>query len=112
MPVPRNMELLPINVCNPYRVSHLITIEKGKCICYKYSGNQALSNLLREVTDSYGMKHRNTYRSMTDERCPYKESNTIRTFPYYHLTAPMLLLTEDEVVNDDKPVHRRRFSYK
>ena len=112
MPVPRNMELLPINVCNPYSVSHLITIEKGKCICYKYSGNQALSNLLREVTDSYGMKHRNTYRSMTDERCPYKESNTIRTFPYYHLTAPMLLLTEDEVVNDDKPVHRRRFSYK
>lgn len=112
MPVPRNMELLPINVCNPYSVSHLITIEKGKCICYKYSGNQALFNLLREVTDSYGMKHRNTYRSMTDERCPYKESNTIRTFPYYHLTAPMLLLTEDEVVNDDKPVHRRRFSYK
>ena len=112
MPVPRNMELLPINVCNPYSVSHLITIEKGKCICYKYSGNQALSNLLREVTDSYGMKHRNTYRSMTDERCPYKESNTIRTFPYYPLTAPMLLLTEDEVVNDDKPVHRRRFSYK
>ena len=112
MPVPSNMELLPINVCNPYSVSHLITIEKGKAICYKYSGNQALSNLLREVTDSYGMKHRNTYRSMTDERCPYKESNTIRTFPYYHLTAPLLLLTEDEVVNDDKPVHRRRFSYK
>ena len=112
MPVPRNMELLPINVCSPYSVSHLITIEKGKAICYKYSGNQALSNLLREVTDSYGMKHRNTYRSMTDERCPYKESNTIRTFPYYHLTAPLLLLTEDEVVNDDKPVHRRRFSYK
>lgn len=112
MPVPSNMELLPINVCNPYSVSHLITIEKGKAICYKYSGNQALSNLLREVTDSYGMKHRNTYRSMTDERCPYKESNTIRTFPYYHLTAPLFLLTEDEVVNDDKPVHRRRFSYK
>ena len=112
MPVPSNMELLPINVCNPYSVSHLITIEKGKAICYKYSGNQPLSNLLREVTDSYGMKHRNTYRSMTDERCPYKESNTIRTFPYYHLTAPLLLLTEDEVVNDDKPVHRRRFSYK
>lgn len=112
MPVPSNMELLPINVCNPYSVSHLITIEKGKAICYKYSGNQALSNLLREVTDSYGMKHRDTYRSMTDERCPYKESNTIRTFPYYHLTAPLFLLTEDEVVNDDKPVHRRRFSYK
>ena len=112
MPVPSNMELLPINVCNPYSVSHLITIEKGKAICYKYSGNQPLSNLLREVTDSYGMKHRNTYRSMTDERCPYKGSNTIRTFPYYHLTAPLFLLTEDEVVNDDGPVHRRRFSYK
>lgn len=112
MPVPRNMELLPINVCSPYSVSHLITIEKGKAICYKYSGNQALSNLLREVTDSYGIKHRNTYRSMTDERCPYKESNTIRTFPYYHLTAPLFLLTEDEVVNDDRPVHRRKFSYK
>lgn len=112
MPVPRNMELLPINVCSPYSVSHLITIEKGKAICYKYSGNQALSNLLREVTDSYGIKHRNTYRSMTDERCPYKESNTIRTFPYYHLTAPLFLLTEDEVVNDDGPVHRRKFSYK
>ena len=106
------MDFLPLNTSNPYTMSHLTTIAKGKVTCYKFTENHVQSNLLTNFTDSYGMTHRSGYYSMTDETGTYRGHGELRTYPYYSLLHPLFLLSSDIVTGSAGMVRNNGYRYK
>ena len=106
------LSLLPINVCNPYRMSHLISIEKGDVSCYSFTNNSVKSNLLTNFIDSYGLKHTNRYCNLIEDNGTYLPSAAKRAYPYCNLTAPLFLLSVNNVYDGSKPVREIGYLYK
>ena len=109
--VPRGISLLPLNVCNLFNMSHLVSIEKGRVDCYRFTKDHAKSNLLTNFTDSYGRKHTNGYRNIIEDNAIYQPSRIKRTYPYCNLNAPLFLLSVNNVYNGNEPIRGNAYLY-
>ena len=109
--VAHKLSLLPLNVCNPNGMSHLVSIEKGEVSCYSFTNNSVKSNLLTNFIDSYGLKHTNEYRNIIEENGTYQPSRIKRTYPYCNLIAPVFLLSVNNVYNGNEPIRGNDYLY-
>ncbi len=109
--VPRGISLLPLNVCNLFNMSHLVSIEKGRVDCYRFTKDHTKSNLLTNFTDSYGLKHTNGYRNIIEDNAIYQPSRIKRTYPYCNLNAPLFLLSVNNVYDGNEPIRGNAYLY-
>ena len=109
--VAHKLSLLPLSVCNPNGMSHLVSIEKGEVSCYSFTNNSVKSNLLTNFIDSYGLKHTNEYRNIIEENGTYQPSRIKRTYPYCNLIAPLFLLSVNNVYNRNEPIRGNSYLY-
>lgn len=109
--VAHKLSLLPLSVCNPNGMSHLVSIEKGEVSCYSFTNNSVKSNLLTNFIDSYGLKHTNEYRNIIEENGTYQPSRIKRTYPYCNLIAPLFLLSVNNVYNGNEPIRGNSYLY-
>lgn len=109
--VAHKLSLLPLSVCNPNGMSHLVSIEKGEVSCYSFTNNSVKSNLLTNFIDSYGLKHTNEYRNIIEENGTYQPSRIKRTYPYCNLIAPLFLLSVNNVYNGNEPIRGNDYLY-
>lgn len=109
--VSHKLFLLPLSVCNPNGMSHLVSIEKGEVSCYRFTYNCVKFNLLTDFTDSYGLKHTNGYRNIIEDNAIYQPSRIKRTYPYCNLNAPLFLLSVNNVYDGNEPIRGNAYLY-
>ena len=109
--VSHKLFLLPLSVCNPNGMSHLVSIEKGEVSCYRFTYNCVKFNLLTDFTDSYGLKHTNGYRNIIEDNAIYQPSRIKRTYPYCNLNAPLFLLSVNNVYDGNEPIRGNVYLY-
>ena len=107
----QNAQLLPANVNNLWGMSHLVAIENAKVSCYRFTENESNNRLLTAMANSHGIVQQNDYGDMTDGRMCYTPSNTLRTYPYYDLMAPLNILLNSGTYLDRKLVKHLRYTY-
>ena len=107
----QNAQLLPANVNNLWGMSHLVAIENAKVTCYRFTENESNNRLLTAMANSHGIVQQNDYGDMTDGRMCYTPSNTLRTYPYYDLMAPLNILLNSGTYLDRKLVKHLRYTY-
>ena len=111
MNLSENAQLLPANVNNLWGMSHLVAIENAKVTCYRFTENESNNRLLTAMANSHGIVQQNDYGDMTDGRMCYIPSNTLRTYPYYDLMAPLTILLNSGTYLDRKLVKHLRYTY-
>ena len=111
MNLSENAQLLPANVNNLWGMSHLVAIENAKVTCYSFTENESNNRLLTAMANSHGIVQQNDYGDMTDGRMCYIPSNTLRTYPYYDLMAPLNILLNSGTYLNRKLVKHLRYTY-
>ena len=94
-------KILPANICDLYHMSHFITIEGGKVIQYRFTGNHIENQLLTSLTDSYGNKYHHEYFNIIENNYHYNPSNTAPSYPYAPWKAPLYLLNTSYALTEN-----------